>query len=217
MQGSWLEGALRVGPGSVERSDSRVPIDPGVSGNRRITATAGLVLFVLLAVEGVTILRIRPLLPWHYFVGFLLIPPVLLKMASTGYRFVHYYGGDRRYRLAGPPQLLLRLIAPVVVLSTIVVFASGIELWLFGNVLGRGWLRLHQLSFVIWFGATTIHVLGYLGKAPALAASDFKSDHRVAGAMARHWLAAGSIVGGLLLAIATAQRVSPYLPVHFGR
>lgn len=191
--------------------------DPGVAGNARLTASAGLVLFVLLAIEGVTILRIRPLLSWHFFFGFVLIPPVLLKMASTGYRFLHYYGGDRRYRQAGPPRLLLRLAAPIVIASTIVVFATGVELWVLGNALGPEWLRLHQLSFLVWFFATAVHVLGYLGRAPALARADFRADLKVAGAKARHWLAGGSLVTGVLLAVATAQRVSPYIPEHFGR
>ena len=41
----------------------------GVEGNSRLTATAGLVLLVLLAVEGVTILRIGPLLTEHVVIG----------------------------------------------------------------------------------------------------------------------------------------------------
>lgn len=216
MENSSLLRALRP-RSAVELTSSNEDIDPGVAGNTRLTATAGLVLFVLFAIEGVTILRIRPLLSWHYFFGFLLIPPVLLKMASTGYRFMHYYGGDRRYRLSGPPQLLLRLIAPIVVVSTIVVFATGVELWIFGDALGREWRGLHQVSFVIWFFATAVHVLGYLGRAPMLAAADFRPELKIVGAKARQWLTSGSIVAGVLLAVATAQRLSPYIPEHFGR
>ena len=53
----------------------------------------------------------------------LLIPPVALKLASTGYRFWHYYRGSPAYVLRGPPHLLLRLLAPLVVVSTLAVFA----------------------------------------------------------------------------------------------
>jgi hypothetical protein len=55
-----------------------------------------LILLFLLAVLGVTILRIRPLLDIHMFLGILLI--VTLKLASTGYRFVRYYTSEPRYR-----------------------------------------------------------------------------------------------------------------------
>ena len=41
----------------------------------------------------------------HMFIGMVLIPPVLLKLASTGYRFVRYYTGSQAYRAKGPPPL----------------------------------------------------------------------------------------------------------------
>ena len=66
-------------------------------GNTRLTATTAVVLLVLLAGEGVTILSIRPLLSAHIVIGLLLIPPVALKLASVGYRFVRYYTGDAAY------------------------------------------------------------------------------------------------------------------------
>jgi hypothetical protein len=66
---------------------------------------------VLLAVIGLTILRIHSLLSVHLFVGMLLVPPVLLKLSSTGYRFVRYYTENARYRGKGAPELALRVIA----------------------------------------------------------------------------------------------------------
>ena len=50
-------------------------------------------LLVLLAIEGATIPWIRPLLSVHIFVGMLLLGPVALKLATTGYRFARYYTG----------------------------------------------------------------------------------------------------------------------------
>ena len=91
--------------------------DP-TAGNERLTATAGAILLVLLAVEGVTILSIRQLLSVHMIVGLLLIPPVLLKLASTGYRFLRYYAGDPEYVAKGPPHLAMRLLAPLLVVAT---------------------------------------------------------------------------------------------------
>jgi hypothetical protein len=45
-------------------------------------------LLLLLAAEGATVLAIRQLLSVHVFLGMLLIPRAVLKLASTGYRFV---------------------------------------------------------------------------------------------------------------------------------
>ncbi|MBO0687405.1 MAG: hypothetical protein J2P45_30005, partial [Candidatus Dormibacteraeota bacterium] len=145
-----------------------------VEGNARLTGLAAVVLLVLLAAEGFTILRIGRLLAPHIFIGILLVPLVVLKLGSTGYRFVRYYTGDSDYRRAGPPSPLLRLVGPVVVLSTVVLFASGIELWLFGARFGLLWVTAHKLGFVVWFCAMTVHVLGHLERAPRLAVRDLR-------------------------------------------
>jgi hypothetical protein len=53
-------------------------------GNERLTATVGIVLIVLTVVELATVLfGLSQFLSLHVFVGFVLIPPVLLKLAST--------------------------------------------------------------------------------------------------------------------------------------
>lgn len=84
----------------------------GPLGNERLTSTTGLVLLVLLAVETLTTLALRTYLPVHIFLGLLLLPPVALKLASTGWRFARYYTRNEAYRLEGPPRPLLRLLAP---------------------------------------------------------------------------------------------------------
>ena len=100
----------------------------GPEGNARLTTSIGLVLLVLLIVETLTTLSARSLLPIHIFLGLLLLPPVALKLASTGWRFLRYYAGDKLYRHEGPPRLLLRLLAPLLIVSTLVLFGSGIAL-----------------------------------------------------------------------------------------
>ena len=85
-------GRLRWGPGSGRRPERQ---------RAAHNAGRGATLIILLAAIGLTILRIHSLLSVHLFVGMLLIPPVLLKMASTGYRFVRYYMGNFRYRKKG--------------------------------------------------------------------------------------------------------------------
>jgi len=70
----------------------------GTEGNERLTVLTGLLLIVLLAVLGVTIIRIGQLLWLHLFLGLVLLGPVALKLGSTGYRFARYYTSDPAYR-----------------------------------------------------------------------------------------------------------------------
>jgi hypothetical protein len=185
-------------------------IEPGVQANERITSLTGALLVVLLTMIGVTVFSVRSLLPEHFFLGFVLIPPLLLKMASTGYRFVRYYTGNPSYRRAGPPPLLLRLIAPIVVITTVVLFATGLELWLFGLRFGSDWIEAHRLSFFIWLPATAIHVLGHLGRTGEATVEEFKSG-AIDRTLTRRSLVVGSLLTGIVLAIATLAYQSPFL------
>jgi len=175
-------------------------------GNERLTAMTGAVLLVLLAAEGVTILLKRQLLTEHFFIGMLLIGPVLLKLGSTGYRFVRYYTGSVPYVRKGPPALLLRLLGPVVILTSVGVIGSGIAL----AVVGPGpspWLFLHKATFVLWFGATAVHVLWYAPRLPRLLSSRSRGWNQarvtLAGAGRRWMLLTAALGAGLVLALAT--------------
>ena len=179
-------------------------------GNERLTAASGAILFVLLAALGVTILSIRPLLSAHVFIGMLLIPPVVLKLGSTGWRFLRYYRGAPEYVAKGPPLLPLRLLAPVVVVSTVVVFATGVGLLVQGPQRGI-LLGLHKASFVVWLVATGIHVLAYLTRVPRLAAADWRTAAPTDGTLARRLLLAGTIVAGAIVAIATVRYAGPWV------
>jgi hypothetical protein len=150
----------RTGHGRSASARPAARAGRGALGNGRLTAVTGAVLLVLLAAEGATIPWIRPLLSVHIFLGVLLLGPVALKLASTGYRFIRYYTGATEYVQLGPPAPLMRaLVAPVLVLSTATVFGTGVILLAVphrGLVLG-----LHKASFIVWFGAMAIHVLAY--------------------------------------------------------
>ena len=182
----------------------------GEFGNSSLTALLGLLLLVLLFLEGLTIPLVHRLIAPHIFIGILLIPPLLLKMASTGYRFVMYYAGNRRYRAIGPPALPLRLAAPILVLTTVVLFLSGIELLVLGPQNSGIWKRVHVASFLLWFCVMTIHVLAHSLKAgrlglselfPNIAVRSLRSA-RVGGALTRQSLILGSLILGLALAVA---------------
>ena len=85
-------------------------------------------LLVLFAAEGFTILSIHQLITVHFFLGMLLIGPVLLKAAAVCYRFVRYYTGAAEYRRKGPPAPLLRVLGPVVLGTSLGVLGTGVML-----------------------------------------------------------------------------------------
>jgi hypothetical protein len=178
----------------------------GSDGNERLTAATAAVLLVLLALEGLTLLGIRQYLWPHIFLGLLLVPPVLLKLASTGWRMSRYYRRSAEYVRRGPPAMLLRLVvAPVLVLSTVSLFATGIAAGALGQ---RGLLLgLHKLSFIVWVGAMSIHVLTRVQKLPRLIAVDWWRRDRVGGRRGRQLLLASTLTSGLLLALLTFPAV----------
>lgn len=51
----------------------------GVEGNTLLTSSTGVVLLVMLVVEGYTVLDVRGMITLHVFVGVMLIGPVLLR------------------------------------------------------------------------------------------------------------------------------------------
>ena len=178
----------------------------GAEGNERLTAATAVVLLVLLAVEGVTILFLRPLLSVHVFVGMLLIPPVALKVGSTGYRFVRYYQRRRQYVAKGPPNPVMRLlVAPVLVVSTVAIFATGVAMLVTGSRHGIV-LGLHKASFVVWLGAMGIHVLVYARRLPRL----LGSERTARGALVRAGTVAGALIVGVALAVATLPLADPW-------
>jgi hypothetical protein len=152
------------------------------------------------------------------FIGILLIPPVALKMASTGYRFVRYYTADPRYRRKGPPPPALRLLAPIVVVSTVTVFASGVALLLLGPSSRGSLLLIHKASFIVWAAVTAIHVLAHLPDlSRALKTSrELKPDLGASGAgrSGRALSLAGALVAGAILAILYIPQFSPWLNAH---
>ena len=185
----------------------------GVAGNARLTGAAAAALLVLLAAEGATIPFIGRLLGPHIFIGMLLIPPVLLKLGSTGYRFARYYTGNPRYVEKGPPLLVLRVLAPGVVLSTLALFGTGVALLVDGPP-GNTLIFAHKLSFIAWVALMTLHVLGHLLEVPSLASADWRKagppEARLAGAGARALTLAMAILGGAVLAALTFSAAQPW-------
>ncbi len=190
----------------------------GADGNERLTAATGAVLLVLFAAEGFTILSIHQLITVHFFLGMLLIGPVLLKAATVCYRFARYYTGAAEYRRKGPPAPLLRLLGPVVLGTSLGVLGTGVMLAVDQSAVGP-WLFLHKACFVLWFGAMTIHVLAYVWRLPGLIGADLAGHPAAAPAGARQILAgrgarwlllAASILAGLVIALSTVHLAAPW-------
>jgi hypothetical protein len=167
--------------GHGHRRDPVLPGSGGPAGNARLTAWTGLVLLVLFAVELVTLLDVRGRISCHVALGVLLIPPALLKTASTGWRILRYYTGSRPYHEAGPPPLLLRVLGPLVVAATLALLGTGIVLIALGEERSRSgaidWVGLHQATFVVFAIVAGLHVLARL--VPALALTTRRVRARV--------------------------------------
>ena len=185
----------------------------GSVGNEQLTLAVAALLLVLLAVEGVTILQIGSLLTVHAFVGMLLIPVVGLKVASTGWRMLRYYRRGEEYVRRGPPHVLLRvLIAPVLILTTLVVFGTGVALLALDERHGT-LVGLHKASFLVWLGAFSLHVLAHLVRLPRL------WRLRAPGLTLRVALVGASLVAGAALATATlpgADHLQDRASAHVG-
>jgi hypothetical protein len=185
----------------------------GSVGNEQLTAVVATVLLLLLAIEGATLLRLGSLLTVHAFVGMLLIPPVGLKLASTGWRLFRYYRHDEEYVRRGPPHVALRVVvAPVLILSTLVLFGTGVALLALGQTHGL-LVGLHKASFLVWVGAAAVHVLAHAAKLPRLL------RRRFPGTAQRVLAVVGAVAAGAILATATlprADQLQDRVSAHIG-
>src|SRR6266516_1569927 len=179
----------------------------GSAANEQLTAIVAALLILLLAVEGATILHIGSLLTVHAFVGMLLIPLVALKLASTGWRALRYYGRAEEYVERGPPHVFLRsLVAPLV------VFGTGVALLALDRRHGA-LVGLHKASFIVWLGAAGIHVLAHLPELPR------QLSRRVPGVGARLAVVGATLLTGVAVAVATlpsADRLQDHASATFG-
>ncbi|MCW2526774.1 MAG: hypothetical protein JWM76_1634, partial [Pseudonocardiales bacterium] len=194
----------------------------GPAGNARLTAWTGLILLLLSVAELITLIDVGGLISWHIVIGTLLVPPALLKTASTGWRIVGYYRRNPAYRHAGPPPILLRILGPGVVASTLGVLASGLVLILLGQdssrtvlitALGQrvDWLTLHQGLFIVWAVLTGLHVLARIVAALQLTVLPERSTVSVAGMRSRTVILVGSlavaaVAGALVLSASGSWR-----------
>lgn len=211
----------RQAAGLSHRRDEVAGSSGGPAGNARLTAWTGLLLLVLFGAELVTLVDVRGWIDWHIAIGVLLIPPALVKTASTGWRIVRYYTGSRPYRNAGPPTVILRVLGPLVVLSTLAVLGSGVALILVSPDTGRqsfvsaagigvSILMIHKATFVIWGIVTGAHTLGRLIPALQLTVLRWSDDRHVPGRRRRSASLVAAVVSGALAAVLALSVASPW-------
>ena len=173
----------------------------------------GAVLLAGFAVEGLTILELNRLLWLHFALGFLLLGPVLLKICSTLYRFARYYTGSEPYLRKGPPAPLLRILGPLVILTSVAVLGTGVILAIAGP--GQGyWLFLHKAAFVLWFAIMTVHVAAYAPRLPRLLLRGNDGGHpgpsAAPGGPARYLALGVALTAGVLVAAVTMHLSSEW-------
>lgn len=206
---------LEVGLGRRERRDPSLGASGGPAGNALLTAWIGMVLLVGSFVEGLTLVSVGRFLSWHIIVGTVLVPPTLVKTATTSWRFSRYYTRNGPYRTAGPPVLVLRVAGPVVVLSTVGLLGSGLALIALGPAASQSSLltlpgvvvtaiTVHQVLFIVWAAAMTVHVVGRAVPAVAVLAGRQRTvavpGRTARGGIVLATLAAAALAGVLVVA-----------------
>jgi hypothetical protein len=154
---------------------SHPPRTPQVVGNLILTSHAGLIILLGLVLLYFTGLEFAPLRTMHFALGFALVPILLVKLGSTGWRAVNYYFDRGSYRAAGPPWLLPRLIALPLATCAVVATISGVVLWATGTDRGT-WAAIHTDSVIALGVVALVHLAVYMRKAVRASASGLEGS-----------------------------------------
>jgi hypothetical protein len=182
-----------------------------VVNNERMTALAGALLLVLILVELVTAFNLHALISAHIFVGLFLAGPLAVKLGSTGYRFLRYYTRSPAFVRKGPPKLALRVLAPLLLVTTFVVIGSGIGLLVTGP--DGPFFRVHAISVLIWIPIVVIHVYAHIRTVPRLIIDDWRKHpaEKVPGRGRRLGVSIGALMVGAIVAILMLPVASPWI------
>lgn len=178
----------------------------------------GGLLLVLFVIDLVVTANLDKLIMIHIFIGALLAGPLLVKLFSVGYRFFRYYGKSPAFRAKGTPNIWLRLLAPVLIVLTLLLFVSGIGLAIEGDI--RILFLIHAASAALWIPLLAVHVYAHIRQVPRAVREDWghASSVWVSGRAKRLRiailsLATGAILGGVVTSIAAPWR---HLPLAHG-
>jgi hypothetical protein len=188
--------------------------DDAVVSNERMTALAGAILLALFVIELMTAALLRTMLTIHVFVGVLLVGPLAVKIGSTGYRFLRYYTGSPAFVRRGPPRMQLRILAPLLLITTLVVVGSGIGLLVTGPAQPGSLLFLHGVSSLMWLPLVAIHTFAYIWKVPRLIREDWSKrspTEQVGGNALRLGVNLGMLVASAIAAVLVLPAATPWV------
>ena len=151
----------------------------------RLTAHIGLVLGLMLAAMfasgGFFFLFTfnYDLPPWfvpvrfvHFYVGLASIPFLVAKYGTTSIRLLGYYARAPRFKAAGPPALIPRLLSPLLAADFFVLYFSGLYmLFHYYYTVTNIWpfeakpVQVHLWAALIGAPLITIHLLWHLAAA----------------------------------------------------
>lgn len=170
---------------------------PQVVGNLILTSHAGLIILFGLVLLYLSGLAFAPLRPMHFAIGFALIPLLVVKLCSTGWRAIRYYFGRGAYRAAGPPWLLPRLIAAPLAAAVVLATISGVVLWAEGTDHGT-WAAVHTVSVIALAVLALVHLAVYLRKAARASATSLAATAVNRPEKVIVWALLAALVGGAI-------------------
>ena len=208
-----LKSGDRRPSGHIHTTEGNLDKQSSVTGNERITALAGAILLVLIVVELVSAAILHTLMSIHVFAGVLLAGPLIVKLGSTGWRFLRYYTGSPAFVRRGPPHLALRVMAPLLIVTTLVVIGSGIGLVVTGPGSAGLLIPLHGFSVLVWLPLIAIHTFAHILRVPRLVTDDWSkpsNESKVSGRGSRFGVNLGALLAGLVAAILLFPGAAPW-------
>ncbi|MCL5115894.1 MAG: hypothetical protein M1272_01950 [Firmicutes bacterium] len=189
--------------------------------NERLTALAGAVLFGLFVIEMVVTANLHKLILVHIFIGTLLAGPLVVKLASVGYRFFSYYAKSSPAFVAkGPPNIWLRLLAPFLILLTLMLFLSGLVLAVEGPPPNRLVFLVHAGSAALWIPLIVVHVYAHLRQVPRALQQEWSrhSKQKLSDRIKRLRITVIALIVGAIAAIALVPVSAPWIhgPLQYG-
>jgi hypothetical protein len=175
-------------------------------------------LILLIAELATVVLGAASVLSLHAAIGLILVPPVVVKLASTTWRMVNYYLGTAAYTHRGPPPALARVLGPILSLTIVLVLASGGALILGPSSLHQTALQVHKVTFYLALLLIVAHLAMHLTQPLGLAARDWVNRRGATLLVRATWTGIiGSVLLGARLALTIAGHAEPYLQHYYGR
>jgi len=118
------------------------------------------------------------------------------------------FTGAPTYREKGPPHPLLRVLGPLVVVSSVALLGTGIALILVGPEGSDGLLVVHQTCFWVWVAMLAVHLVGHLWETVVTSWTEVRSSLHGRAARQRRWRYL-AIALALVLGVGAAAALLP--------